>query len=289
MAWVKTRPLDFFPGSKSSYSNTGYAFLAYIIEQVSGKPYEQFLAEEVLQPAGMKDTGTFRDDTIIANRATGYQPAFGDHGLRNAPAYDKTILTGSGSLYSTTADLYQWCRLMESNKFFDARGEHAYGWAARETKSKHKYIEQSGRDPGFSSHIAVFPEDRLIVIVLGNLEDAAVNPMADDLAAIGLGEDPATPGPRAKAAEAIAHPEEFAGTYEVNPTFLLDVRAEGAALYLRGTGGDYLPLEPTGKDLFFYRQLYVKVGFKRDRAGKIESLLWNGDYPCKKLSDKRQP
>ena len=107
--------------------------------------------------------------------------------------------------------------------------------------------------------------------------------------AIGLGGDPATPGPRAKAAEAIAHPEEFAGTYEVNPTFLLDVRAEGAALYLRGTGGDYLPLEPTGKDLFFYRQLYVKVGFKRDRAGKIESLLWNGDYPCKKLSDKRQP
>ena len=58
------------------------------------------------------------------------------------------------------------------------------------------------------------------------------------------------------------------------------------ALYLRGTGGDYLPLEPTGKDLFFYRQLYVKVGFKRDKTGKIEALLWNGDYPCKKLSDK---
>ena len=39
---------------------------------------------------------------------------------------------------------------MQSNKFFDARGEHAYGWALAKTKSKHKYIEQSGRDPGFS-------------------------------------------------------------------------------------------------------------------------------------------
>ena len=288
VAWVKTKPLDFLPGSKSSYSNTGYAFLAYIIEQVSGKPYEQFLAEEILKPAGMKDTGTFRDDAIIANRATGYQPAFGEHGLRNAPAYDKTILTGSGSLYSTTADLYQWCRLMESNRFFDARGDHAFGWSTRETKSKHKYIEQSGRDPGFSSHVALFPQDRLIVIVLGNLEDAAVNPMADDLAAIALGEDPAIPSARTKGAEVISHPDEFAGTYEVNPTFLLDVKAEGTALYLRGTGGDYLPLEPTGKDSFFYRQLYVNVGFRRDKTGKIDSLLWSGNYPCKKLSGKPQ-
>ncbi len=284
VAWVKTKPLDFFPGSKSSYSNTGYAFLAYIIEQVSGKPYEQFLAEEVLRPAGMKDTGAFRDDAIVANRATGYQPAFDDHGLRNAPAYDKTILTGSGSLYSTTADLYEWCRAVEANKFFNVHdSSRAYGWGARETKTKHKYIEQSGRDPGFSSHIAIFPDDRSIVIVLGNLEDAAVNTMADDLAAIALREDPALPQPRTKAAGP-AHPEEFAGTYEVNPKFLLDLRAEDAKLYLRGTGGDYLPLEPTGKDAFFYRQLYVKVGFRRDKNGKIEALLWNGDYPCKKLN-----
>jgi CubicO group peptidase (beta-lactamase class C family) len=290
VAWVKTKPLDFFPGSKSSYSNTGYAFLAYIIEQVSGKPYEQFLAEEILKPAGMKDTSAFRDDAIITNRATGYQPAFDDHGLRNAPAYDKTILTGSGSLYSTTADLYEWCRSVQASKFFNVHdASRAYGWGARETKTKHKYIEQSGRDPGFSSHIALFPDGRLIVIVLGNLEDAAVNTVADDLAAIALGEDPAAPLPRTKATVPVVHPEEFAGTYEVNPKFLLDVRTEDSKLYLRGTGGDYLPLEPTGKDAFFYRQLYVKVGFRRDKNGKIEALLWNGDYPCKKLSDKPQP
>ena len=75
----------------------------------------------------------------------------------------------------------------------------------------------------------------------------------------------------------------------MNPKFLLDVRTEDSKLYLRGTGGDYLPLESTGKDTFFYRQLYVKVGFRRDKNGKIEALLWNGDYPCKKLSDKPQP
>jgi hypothetical protein len=58
---------------------------------------------------------------------------------------------------------------------------------------------------------------------------------------------------------------------------------------LRGTGGDYLPLERTGRDSFFYRQLYVKVGFRRDKTGKIEALLWNGDYPCRKVSAKPSP
>src|SRR5579864_4837007 len=114
IAWVKTKPLDFLPGSKSSYSNTGYGFLAYIIEQISGKPYQEYVAEEILKPARMKDTGTFRDETLIPERATGYQPALGDRGLRNARSYDKTILTGSASMYSTTNDLYLWCRALQS-------------------------------------------------------------------------------------------------------------------------------------------------------------------------------
>jgi CubicO group peptidase (beta-lactamase class C family) len=290
IAWVKTKPLDFLPGSKNSYSNTGYGFLANIIEQVSGKTYDEFITDEFLVPAGMKDTGSLRDETLISSRAQGYQPALGNPGVRNAPFYDKTILSGSGSLYSTTGDLYAWCRTIEARRFFDIQKlPHPYGWGAGETKNKHTYIEQSGRDPGFASHIAIFPADDLFVIVLGNLEDAAVNVMAGDLAALALGESPPAPALRPKTAAPVATPEEYSGRYEVNPTFFIDVRAEGRELFLRGTGGDYLPLEPIGKDTFFYRQLYVKVGFQRDKAGKMQTLLWNGDYPCKKVSDKPQP
>lgn len=288
IAWVKTKPLDFLPGSKSSYSNTGYGFLAYIIEQASGKSYEEYVAEEIVKPAGMKETGTFRDDTLIPGRASGYQPALGDHGLRNAPSYDKTILTGSASMYSTTNDLNVWSRALQSGRFPAVR-QTPYGWNVRETKNKHKYLEQDGREPGFVSHLSLFLDDQLTVIVLGNLEDAATNIIADDLAAIALGENPALPEPRTWTKQPVLHADEFVGTYEVNPTLLLDIRIEGDAIFMRGTGGDYLPLEPTGKDTFFYRQLYVKVGFRRDKAGKIEALLWNGDFPCKKLSDKPRP
>ena len=290
IAWVKNKPLDFLPGSKSSYSNTGYGFLAYIIEQVSGRPYHEFISEEILKPANMKETGPFVDDAVIANRANGYQPSLSKSGLRNAPYYDKTILTGSGSLYSTTGDLYLWTKAVASGKFFDVHDSaHVYGWGARRTKSGHQYIEQDGRAPGFASHVSFFPDDELVVIALGNLEDAGVNMMADGLAALALGDSATPPPARARNPEPPPHSEEYAGTYEVNPAFLIDVRAHGSDLYLRGTGGDYLPLEPVGKESFFYRQMYVKVDFKRDKAGKIEALLWNGDYPCKKVSDKPQP
>jgi len=290
IAWVKTKPLDFLPGSKSSYSNTGYGFLAYIIEQVSGKPYDQFIADAILKPAGMNDTGTFRDEPLIPGRASGYQPALGDSGIRNAPFYDKTILAGSGSLYSTTGDLYTWSRAIQSRRFFDIRKlTHPYGWGTGETKRRHKYLEQSGRDPGFASHLSIFLDDDLVVIVLGNLEDAAVNVIADDLAELALGESPPPPAARAKVTSQTQAASEYAGRYEVSPTFFLDVKADGPDLFLRRTGGDYLPLEPIGKESFFYRQLYVRVAFKRDKTGKIEALLWKGDYSCPKVSDKPSP
>jgi CubicO group peptidase (beta-lactamase class C family) len=292
IAWVQTKPLDFLPGTETRYSNTGYAFLAYIIEQVSGKPYEQFVSDELFKPAAMKNSGTFRDDVLIPERASGYQPWTGANGMRNAPAYDKTLLTGAGSLYSTTDDLYAWTHSLREGRFFDlAKLAYPYGWGQREfvlAGKKRHFLEQDGRDPGFVAHVTLGLDDDLVVILLGNLEDGAVNVMAEGLASLAAGDTALPPTVRAQRAAPDAG-GEYAGRYEVRPNFLLDVKAEGPNLFLRGTGGDYLPLEATGKDTFFYRQFYVPVKFKRDKAGKIEALLWSGDYPCKRISDKPQP
>ena len=293
IAWIKTKPLDFLPGTEVRYSNTGYAFLAYIVEQVSGRHYEDFVAEELFKPSGMKDSGTVRDDVLISERASGYQPWVGPQGMRNAPAYEKTVLIGAASLYSTTDDLYAWCRALQEKKFFDlSKFTYPYGWGQGESNApdgtKRKFLEQDGRVPGFVSNVSMYPQVEAVVVVLGNLEDGAVTPMARDLAALTLGEDVKSPVARVKAhpPESIA---EYAGRYEVRPDFLIDVKEEARDLFLRGTGGDYLPLEPVGKDAFFYRQFYLTVRFQRDKAGKIDRLLWKGDYPCKKVAEKPQP
>jgi len=293
IAWIKTKPLDFVPGTESRYSNTGYAFLAYIVEQASGKSYDQFMTDEVFRPAGMKESGTFRDDALIAHRASGYQPWVGEPALRNAPAYDKTILTGAASLYSTTGDLYVWCRALQEKKFFDLLTlPFPYGWrqteAATSDGKKRALLEQDGRDPGYVAHIVMDPAGDLVVVVLGNLEDAAVNKIAADLTAMELGKSVTPPARRQKGTLAEAD-VDYAGRYEVRTDFLIDVKREGSELFLRGTGGDYLPLEPLGKDTFFYRQFYLTVRFKRDRAGKIDQLVWDGQNSLKKVADKPAP
>jgi CubicO group peptidase (beta-lactamase class C family) len=98
IALLKTKPLDFEPGKQSSYSNSGYALLAFIIEKVCGKTYEDFLRQRIFAPLEMDHTGIWDDTRIIANRASGYDPWIDAAGLINTPFYDKSVLFGSGSL-----------------------------------------------------------------------------------------------------------------------------------------------------------------------------------------------
>ena len=285
IAIIKTKPLDFPPGTQSRYSNTGYALLASVIERVSGLSYDRFVRERLMLPAGMKHSGTWSDKVVIPFRATGYQRWVGTPGLRKAPFYDKTILTGAGSLYSTADDLWAWYRFFRSRNLFPLDGPHyPYGWGLQK-KGGRSYLDQSGRAPGFVSHMLVFPGEDLVIIVLGNLEVGADSAIADGLATIALG-GRATP-PQVRPTYPVVEKllGSYAGRYEVTPSLILDVVPAGGHLFLRGTGGDFLPLDPTGKDAFFYRQLYASVEFKLDGSGKATALLWGGDSTCKRISD----
>jgi CubicO group peptidase (beta-lactamase class C family) len=289
IAIMRKKPLDFEPGTKNSYSDTGYAFLAYIIEKVSGKPYGQFVADEVFTPLGMKNSGTFSDTELIPGRASGYQPWTGRQKLRNAPFYDKTIITGSGSLYSTIDDLYIFYKGLRDKRLFDIKSlDYPYGWGKREFEGK-KFIEQSGRDPGYVARIAAFLDEDVAVIVLGNLEVGADDPIARGLESIAFAGSPAPPTPRATIRVGAESLKQYEGRYEISPNAIMDVTAAGDDLYLRGPGGNYLPLEATALDRFFFKQMYIGITFHHDDQGRVDSLLWGGNYPCKRIADQPSP
>ena len=287
IAIVKTKPLDFAPGTQSRYSNTGYAFLAYVIERVSGLSYDRFVRQRLMLPAGMKNSGTWSDtDKVqIPFRERGYQRWIGPSDLREAPFYDKTLLTGAGSLYSTADDLRAWYGFFRSRNLFPVEGSHyPYGWGLQK-KNGRLYLDQSGRDPGFVSHMSVFPGEDLVIIVLGNLEVGADSAIADGLATIALGGHATPPPARPTYPVDEKSLASYTGRYEVTPSLVLDVMPAAGHLFLRGTGGDFLPLDPTGKDAFFYRQLYTSVAFQRDKTGRVAALLWGGDYSCRRSGD----
>src|SRR5436190_989355 len=115
--------LEFEPGTKFNYSNSGYFLLGAIIEKVTGKPYEQVLKENIFDPVGMKNTGYDHYDQVINKRAAGYIKT--PQGYRNAPYLDMTIPYSAGSLYSTVEDLYLWDQALRGDKLLSAKSKEA--------------------------------------------------------------------------------------------------------------------------------------------------------------------
>jgi hypothetical protein len=108
----KNEALDFIPGTKSNYSNTGYFMLGYIIEKVSGMPYEKYIEENIFRPAGMLHS-YFNDYTrIIKNRVKCYDRY--ENGLKNAEYLSPKIIYSAGALMTTVEDFNKYYKVLNS-------------------------------------------------------------------------------------------------------------------------------------------------------------------------------
>ena len=200
IARFKDKPLDFKPGDKFSYSNSGYFLLGTIIEKVAGTSYEAFLKQAIFEPLGMNDTGYDHPATIIVQRASGYEPD-GDR-MVNASYLDMAQPYAAGSLYSTALDLAKWDRGLAEGKFISkesyarmytpAKNNYAYGWSVATTSGR-KQIGHGGGINGFVTQIVRFPEQKVCVIVLCNMVTNYPAKVAHGLAAIALGDSTSAP------------------------------------------------------------------------------------------------
>jgi CubicO group peptidase (beta-lactamase class C family) len=206
--------LEFEPGTKFSYNNSGYFLLGAIIERVTGKTYEAALRERILDPLGMKDTGYDWHATLIRKRAAGYQrtPA----GFVNAPYLDMSLPYAAGSMYSTVEDLYLWDQALYTDKVLPAAlrelmykpglEDYAYGWgvskaALAEGAPPVLVIQHGGGINGFNTLIQRMPETKSLIVLLNNTGGAPLDQIARNLARVlaGLPVEP----PRRSVAEAL--------------------------------------------------------------------------------------
>lgn len=189
--------LAFEPGSKFTYNNSGYFLLGAIIEQVTGKSYEQALKENILDPAGMKNTGYDHHNTIIPKRATGYSKT--PDGYTNAPYLDMSIPYAAGSMYSTVEDLYLWDQALYTDKLISAQSkammykpfldDYAYGWVVRNASFKQndkpvQVISHGGGINGFTTTIVRYPDEKNLIVMLDNTGSGYLNRLSESLAKI---------------------------------------------------------------------------------------------------------
>lgn len=174
-------PLEFEPGSKFSYNNSGYFLLGAILEKISGKTYAQVLQEYIFTPLQMKNTGYDLHGTILPKRATGYEKS--PLGYENAPYLDMSIPYAAGSLYSTVQDLYLWDRALYTDKLLPAAARatlfkpylkhYAYGWFVAklplgQLKDSVGIIEHGGGINGFNTLVSRYPKDQHLIVLLNN-------------------------------------------------------------------------------------------------------------------------
>lgn len=190
--------LEFEPGSRYVYNNSGYFLLGAIIEEVTGETYENVLKTKILDPLGMKNTGYDHYETIIPRRASGYEKNAG--GYANAPYLDMSLPYAAGSLYSTVEDLYLWDQALYTEKLLSQEYKelmfkpqvpaggayYAYGWMVGEksfpkSKEKVEWIGHGGGINGFNTLIQRFVEDRHLVVLFNNTGVAPLSAMSDGI------------------------------------------------------------------------------------------------------------
>ncbi|MGZ4849262.1 MAG: serine hydrolase [Halobacteriota archaeon] len=184
-------PLLFQPGTNVSYSNNGYVTLSYIIEQVSGQSYDQYLRQNIFQPLGMTSTGQENASDVVPNRATGYTTEGGK--LIHYDLQNVHNSYGAGSLHSTIDDLYRWEQAFHtqgailSSASLDAMFANDYG-INQATYLNRAVLRHAGRNFGFISQTLNFADDNVTILFLSNYDRIPVSTVTKDLVAIVFGE-----------------------------------------------------------------------------------------------------
>jgi CubicO group peptidase (beta-lactamase class C family) len=196
---VTSDPLDFAPGTKLHYSNTGYILLGMVIEKVSGMSYADFLQKNIFAPLGMASSGYDTTAKIIPQRASGYERDEKGQ-ITNADFIDMNGPFAAGGIYSTVEDMYRWNealttpgRLLSADSLRQmfaiypettAYGSQNYGYGVVLTHRFGKLLYYHGGGVnGFESSIQRYPADGLCIVILANVDPAKPWVIADHIAA----------------------------------------------------------------------------------------------------------
>lgn len=296
----KNEPMQFAPGTRWRYNNSGYILLGAIIEKVTGKKYADMVRERIFQPLAMADTRYDDTEAVIPRRAAGYAQT--RTGLINAQYLSMTQPYAAGALMSTVDDLAKWEAGLAAGKvvkaaalekmFADyplasgAPSGYGYGWQIGAYEGR-PVQEHGGGIPGFRAHVLRMPSDGVYVAVLSNVSAPEPDPqmLARKAAAVAIGK-PLTNPPVVTLTD--KQLDAYVGQYVTAAGTRRTVTREGTRLFMAVGGGARAEILPSGPDTFFVKDRFVRLRFERDTAGNAARLRvtdW-GEEPVATRDDK---
>lgn len=279
--------LDFKPGTRFSYDNSGYYLLGLIIEKVTGKPYEQNVRDIIFTPLQMTHSLFDFKHSADTNITTGYKKLNAtEQTVASASRWDSTVTYAAGAIWSTTGDMYIWAKAVAGKKIISADSwkaaltphlEHyGYGWFIDSLYGK-KNVAHGGGLPGFIAYFCYYPDEDATIILLNNegWYDESLVEINANLSAILLH----------KPYELMhTHPEitlpdstlkKYVGEYAFDKKHHAFVTLENHTLQIAAPAGNLpkSPLFAENETRFRLKIIDARIEFMKDELGKVTRLV----------------
>ena len=268
----KAQPLNFEPGTRFSYSNSGYTLLGAIIEKLTGQSYQSVLENLILKPLGLRHTGYDFAALIDSNKTMGYSQYSNGHFISANPVHSSILYT-TGALYSTTDDLYKWHQALMGTRFLSAASvnllytthtaRYGYGWQIDSLYNK-KRVSHSGNVAGFKSIINRIPEDDICVIILSNSNNSQPGPLAMICLAILYQQPYQLPVEKKFITLKEDVLRQYTGVYQFNPELSMTFTIKNNKLFAQPANQPGFELWAETENKFFLKDFDIQFEFRKN-------------------------
>ncbi len=279
----KNLPMDFAPGDRWRYNNSGYVLLGAIIEAVSGKSYPDFVAEKIFEQLGMSNSH-YGGGKLIPRRVAGYSGRSGNYS--NAAFLSMTQPQAAGSLLSNVDDLLRWNSALVLGDVISAASyqqmtqkarlndgelvDYGYGFRLAAVRGKSS-VEHGGGIFGFSTFGIWIPEQQIYAAVLTNIPGRQPSPglVAKKLVAHAMG-DPYREFEVQTLPAAIL--KRYEGVYKVGEEQQRILSVRDGKLYSQRTGGPQQEVSAANQTTFFYPNSLSYFEMIVDSSGQVSGM-----------------
>lgn len=280
VAVFRDEPVDFKPGERWAYNNSGYVLVGAVIEKITGTPWHEALQTRVLAPLKLAHTGLDNGRAIIPGLADGYSA--GPDGLVRAGMLSMSQPHAAGALRSSIDDLWRWNRALHGGRVLKpatyrqmvtpegAAAAERYGFGIMTgTLRGHGTLTHGGGIHGFVSSLTYIPEAGLSLVRLSNSDGREPPPVERRIAAYALGDPYPEP-------VAVKLPEQtlraIAGVYRLDAQTTRTLRIADGGLTSQRSGGEVFPLVAVSDTRFVFGESLTYFDIERDAAGTITGL-----------------
>lgn len=279
--YFRNKPLDFEPGTKFKYSNSGYTMLGFIIETVTGKSLADAMSNWIFKPLNMQNTSFGPPFNNANSLATGFQMYYKNYKNVSFKVHP-SISYATGAIYSSVEDLYKWHQALQGGflsphsmelMYKKDVGPYGYGWFT-DSLFGEKRVSHDGNIAGYKSNINRIPDQDICVIALSNSNPSAVGGMVRNIIHI-LFNKPLSKTfaeqPVISVTDSLL--KEFTGKYLTHEkdTTGVQINLHQSALIVRVLNQEPFKIYPIAKNTF--KSDDKRIEFRRNSKGEIEFVF----------------